>query len=171
MSISTSFLMGFDDEASSTRKTLERIPADKFAFKPHEKSRSLIALATHITNIFGWGTLTLTQDTFDMQPLGSAPYQEQPAPSVAELLEKFEHNVAVFRAALAGASDDHLRSNWTLLKGGAVVFSMSRIACIHGEILNHIVHHRAQLGVYLRMNDVPVPAIYGPSADEGAIGA
>ena len=170
MSISTSFLIGFDDEANSTRKTLERIPEDKFAFKPHEKSMSMIELATHIANVFGWGILTLTQDAFDMQPPGSAPYKQEPAKSVTELLDKFEHNAAAFRTALAEASDDHLRANWSLLKGGAVVFTMPRIACIHGEILNHIVHHRAQLGVYLRMNDVPVPAIYGPSADEGVMG-
>ncbi len=167
MSIAQSLLPEFDQEMAGTRKTLERIPADKFEWRPHEKSFTMIALASHIANMCGWGGMTIKESSFDFAPVGGEPYKEEPATSVADLLEKFDKNSAEFRAALAGASDADLMAEWSLLKGGATVFSMPRIACLRGMIFNHIVHHRAQLGVYLRMNDVPVPALYGPSADEG----
>ncbi len=170
MSISASLLPEFDQEAAGTRKTLERFPDDKLDWSPHEKSMTMASLATHIANMLGWGTITITQDDFDFQPPGAAPYNEEPVKSRAELLEKFDANAAAFRAALAAVSDEALMANWSLLKGGQVLFSMPRIACLRGMIFNHIIHHRAQLGVYYRMNDIPVPALYGPSADEGAMG-
>jgi uncharacterized damage-inducible protein DinB len=114
----------------------------------------------------GWGKDTLTSDSFDVAPVGAEPYKEDPAESVAVLLEKFDKNLAAFREALANASDADLMTNWSLLAGGNTIFTMPRIACLRGMIFNHLVHHRAQLCVYLRMNDVPVPALYGPSADE-----
>lgn len=167
MSISASLLPELDQEMAGTRKTLERIPADKFDFRPHPKSFNMISLATHIANMVGWGRDTMTSESFDFAPVGGEPYKEEPASSVAELLEKFDKNLAEFREALAQASDADFMVNWSLLAGGNVVFSMPRIACIRGMILNHLIHHRAQLTVYLRMNDVPVPGLYGPSADEG----
>ena len=167
MSISASLLPELDQEMAGTRTTLERIPEDKFDFRPHPKSFNLISLATHIANMIGWGRDTLASESFDVAPVGGEPYKEEPAASVAELLETFDKNLAEFRAALAAASDADFMVNWSLLAGGNVVFSMPRIACIRGMILNHLIHHRAQLTVYLRMNDVPVPALYGPSADEG----
>ncbi|MDX2040376.1 MAG: DinB family protein [Acidobacteriota bacterium] len=167
MSIAQSLLPELDQEMVGTRTTLERIPADKFEFRPHEKSFTMISLATHITNMLGWGRDTLKTDSFDVAPVGAEPYKEDPAASVADLLAMFDKNLAEFREALAGASDADLMSNWSLLAGGQPIFTMPRIACIRGMILNHLIHHRAQLTVYLRMNDVPVPALYGPSADEG----
>lgn len=166
MSIAASLLPEFDMEMANTRKTLERVPADKFDFAPHEKSMPMISLATHIANMTGWGTITLTQDEFDMQPPGSAPYREEPAKSVEELLAKFDANREAFRAALAAISDEAMMKNWSLLSGGHVIFTQPRIGVLRGMILNHLVHHRAQLSVYLRINNVPVPALYGPSADE-----
>ena len=106
---------------------------------------------------------------FDFQPEGSEPYRETAITSRAELLAKFDQGVAAARTALAAASDEVMMGNWSLLKGGTAMFTMPRIACLRGMILNHIIHHRAQLCVYLRMNDVPVPALYGPSADEGGM--
>lgn len=170
MSISASLLPEFDQETGGTRKTLERLPEDKLDWSPHEKSMTMAGLATHIANMLNWGTITLTQPDFDVQPPGSAPYREEPVKSRAELLAKFDANVTAFRAALAAASDETLMANWSLLKEGNVMFSMPRIAVLRGMIFNHIVHHRAQLCVYYRMNDIPVPALYGPSADEGAMG-
>ena len=169
MSIAQSLLPELDQEMAGTRKTLERIPEDKFGWRPHEKSFTMISLATHIANMLGWGTTTIKEDSFDYAPEGAEPYHEEPAASRAELLEKFDKGLAEFRAALAGASDEALMANWSLLAGGKTVFSMPRIACLRGMIFNHLIHHRAQLTVYLRMNDVPVPPLYGPSADEGTM--
>lgn len=167
MSISASLIAEMDQEMAGTRKTLERIPEDKFDFRPHPKSFPMINLATHIANMLNWGAVTIKQDSFDYAPPGSEPYQEKPAASVAELLEKFDKNLAEFREALSKATDEELMANWSLLGGGKTIFTMPRIACLRGMIFNHLIHHRAQLTVYLRMNDVPVPALYGPSADEG----
>src|SRR5262249_48629454 len=166
MSIAQSLLPELEQEMAGTRKTLERIPEDKFEWRPHPKSFTMIALATHIANMVGWGTVTIKQDSFDYAPPGAEPYKEEPAKSVPALLETFDKGLAEFRKALAGASDEALLKDWSLLGGGKVVFTMPRVACLRGIIFNHLVHHRAQLGVYLRMNDVPVPALYGPSADE-----
>jgi uncharacterized damage-inducible protein DinB len=166
MSISASLLPEFDQEMANTRKTLERLPEDQFDFRPHPKSFTMINLATHIANMLGWGRDTLATDSFDVAPVGGEPYKEEPAKSVAALLEKFDKNLAAFREGLVNASDESLMASWSLLAGGNVLFTMPRIACLRGMIFNHLIHHRAQLTVYLRMNDVPVPGLYGPSADE-----
>lgn len=167
MSIAASILPEFEMEMANTRKTLERIPSDKFDYKPHEKSMTMIGLATHITNMIGWGTTTLTQDEFDVQPPGAPPYKEEPASSVASLLEKFDQGIVACHAALVATSDEAMTKPWSLLSGGNVIFTQPRGGVFRGMILNHLIHHRAQLSVYLRMNDVSVPALYGPSADEG----
>ncbi len=166
MSISASLLPEFDMEMANTRKTLERVPEDKLDFRPHAKSMTMGGLATHIANMLGWATITIEQDSFDFAPPGSEPYHEAPITSRAELLAKYDQALASARAALAAASDEALLVPWSLLAGGNVIFTMPRVACLRGMIFNHLIHHRAQLGVYLRMNDVPVPALYGPSADE-----
>jgi uncharacterized damage-inducible protein DinB len=166
MSINEALLPEFDQEMANTRKVLERCPEDKYGWKPHEKSFSMGALASHVAGIPGWGADTITKDSFDYAPVGQEPYKEEPATSRQELLEKFDKNIVTMRAALADASDDHLMKPWSLLAGGQTVFTMPRVAVIRSMIMNHGIHHRAQLGVYLRLNDVPVPAIYGPSADE-----
>jgi uncharacterized damage-inducible protein DinB len=167
MKISDSLLPEFDQEMVGTRKTLERVPDDKLDWKPHPKSFAMGPLATHITNMLGWTVDTIAKDSFDISPPGAPPYKEEPAASNKELLAKFDKNVVAARAALVGASDETLLKPWSLLAGGKTLFTMPRIACIRGFVMNHIIHHRAQLGVYLRLNDIPVPSIYGPSADEG----
>ena len=169
MTIASSLLPEFDMEMGKTRTVLERCPEDKYSWKPHEKSFSMAALATHVANIPGWGAETLTKDSFDIAPPGAPPYKEDPVASRQELLERFDKNRAALRAALAGAADDHMMKPWTLYSGGKIIFAMPRIAVLRGMIMNHLIHHRAQLCVYLRLNNVPVPAVYGPSADEGGM--
>lgn len=164
--IRDALLPEFDHEMASTRKVLERCPEDKYGWKPHAKSFSMAGLATHIANMIGWTADVIEKDNFDIAPVGAPPYKEEPAASRQELLEKFDKNVAAARAALAGAGDEDLAKTWSLLSGGQTLFSMPRIVCIRSFVMNHTIHHRAQLTVYLRLNDVPVPAIYGPSADE-----
>ena len=167
MKISELLLPEFDQEMAKTRATLERVPEDKFAWKPHAKSMSMISLATHIVNMTGWTQDTMQKESFDVAPPGAPPYKEEPASSRKDLLEKFDKGVGTARTAIAGGSDEAFQKPWSLLAGGKVLFTMPRYSCIRGFVLNHIIHHRAQLGVYLRLNDVPVPATYGPSADEG----
>jgi len=167
MKIAEILLPEFDQEMINTRKTLDRVPDDKLAWKPHPKSFAMGALATHIANMIGWLPDTIAKDSFDVAPPGAPPYKEEPAASQKELLEKFDKNVVAARAAIAGSSDENFMKSWSLLAGGKTLFTMPRIACVRGFVMNHTIHHRAQLGVYLRLNDIPVPSIYGPSADEG----
>lgn len=164
--ISEALLPEFDQEMANTRKTLERCPEDKFSWRPHAKSFPMGSLATHIANMIGWTVDVMEKDSFDVAPVGAPPYKEEPAASRQELLAKFDKSVAAARGALAGASDERFAQMWSLLAGGETLFSMPRAACIRSFVMNHTIHHRAQLGVYLRLNDVPVPALYGPSADE-----
>lgn len=158
MRISQALLPEFDNEMAITRKVLERAPADKFDWQPHPKSMTLGRLTQHVAEIPGWAVLTISRSEFDLAP---------PISTKQEILGAFEKNVREARAAIEGASDEHLMQTWSLLKGGEVVFSMPRMGILRSMVMNHLIHHRAQLGVYLRLNDVPVPSIYGPSADEG----
>jgi len=169
MALSDSLLPEFDHEMANTRKTLERVPEEKFAWKPHEKSTALGRLASHLAEIPGWVPHTLEQDSFDVSPPGGTAHQSLQAQTRAELLQMFDKNVAAARALISSTSDERLRKPWTLLSGGKTVFSLPRIAVLRGFVMNHSIHHRAQLGVYLRLNGVPVPAIYGPSADESGM--
>jgi uncharacterized damage-inducible protein DinB len=165
MSVAESMLPEFDHEMANTRKTLERVPDDKFAWKPHEKSFPMGHLASHLANLPGWTNVTIDMDEFDMAPAGE-PVKSPECHSQQEVLEVFDKNVGNARAALAGISDEKIFQPWTLLAGGNPVLSMPRVAVLRSFVMNHIIHHRAQLGVYLRLNDIPVPSIYGPSADE-----
>lgn len=167
MTIKDALLPEFDQEMANTRKTLERVPDDKLAWKPHPKSFSMAALSTHIVNMTGWAIDTIKKDSFDISPPGAPPYKEEPAVSRKELLDKFDENVANARAAIVDATDEAYLKPWSLLSAGKPLFTMPRIACIRTFVMNHVIHHRAQLGIYLRLNDIPVPSIYGPSADEG----
>lgn len=170
MGLSEALLPEFDHEMANTRKTLERVPENKLSWKPHEKSGTMGWLATHLANLPTWVVSTLDKNSLDLAPPGgTAVGPIPPARSRKEVLEMFDKNVAAARAAIAGASDAHLGKPWTLLHGGKTVFTLPRIAVLRSFIMNHSIHHRAQLGVYLRLNNVPVPAIYGPSADEGAM--
>lgn len=170
MPMNQALLGEFDHEISNTRKTLERVPENKFGWKPHPKSGTMSWLAAHVAQIPGWGKETFERDSLDIAPAGQTPQPLEPPKSPKELLELFEKCAAAGRAALARATDEQLMKPWTLLSGGKVVFTLPRIAVFRGFVMNHLIHHRAQLGVYLRLNDVPVPAIYGPSADEGSFG-
>ena len=168
MSIAAMLLPEFDQEMANTRKTLERVLEDKFSWTPHQKSFTMIGLATHIKNMSGWLKDTMTTESLDIAPPGAPPYKEEPAKSSAELMAQFDTNVKAARAALEAASDEAFMTPWSLLMGGQVMFTMPRAAVVRGMIMNHIIHHRAQLTVYFRLNDIPVPALYGPSADENS---
>ncbi len=167
MPISAALLPEFDQEMTTTRKVLERVGNDIFAYKPHEKSFSSTQLASHIVDMIGWLEPTIAYPEFNMNPPGGQPYQPWIAKDNAELMGKFEENRTAARAALEKASDAEMMANWSLKSGDQTFFTMPRIACIRGMIINHIIHHRGQLSVYLRLNEIPVPAMYGPSADEG----
>jgi uncharacterized damage-inducible protein DinB len=162
MAIADALLPEFDREMSTTRKLLERVPEDKFEWKPHAKSMSFIELATHVATIPGWGAVTLNQSEIDMG--GQSP--NAAATSRADLLARFDRNNTDTRAALVGKSDAEMMAHWSLKHNGQTLFTMPKVAVWRGFVLNHLVHHRGQLSVYLRLNDVPVPAMYGPSADE-----
>jgi len=166
MRISDTLLPEFDQEVKSTRKCLERIPDDKFSFKPHPKSFDMGSLAVHIATMLDWGVTTLQSDSFDYAPEGAPPYRPPTPTTNADLLALFDKGAGEFRAALAAAEDDTMMKSWSLLGGGVTMFSMPKVAVVRGMIMNHIVHHRGQLTVYLRLCDIPVPAVYGPSADE-----
>jgi uncharacterized damage-inducible protein DinB len=161
--LSQALLPEFDHEMANTRKSLERVPDNKLSFKPHPKSMALGGLATHLATINHWTDAILSQDTFDVSTAPPNPEIK----SSAAILEEFDKNVAAARKNIAGATDAQLFKPWTLLSKGQTIFTLPRIAVLRSFILNHTIHHRAQLGVYLRLNDIPVPSIYGPSADEG----
>lgn len=167
MSIGESLLPEFDYEMKTTRTTLERVPDDKLKWQPHAKSMAMGRLASHIAELPGWATLTMEHDSFNMAPPGEAPRQPANLGSRAEMLELFDKNVGAARAALASCSDERMMGTWSLLAGEHTLMSMPRVAVLRTWVVNHVIHHRAQLGVYLRLNDLPVPSVYGPSADEG----
>jgi uncharacterized damage-inducible protein DinB len=164
MALVDALLPEFDHEMTTTRKLLERVPDDRFDWKPHARSMSLGTLVTHLANLASWGQTTLGQSELDLATTPPAAA----ATSRQQLLETFDRNVAVTRAALAGISDAELMAPWALKREGKTMFSMPKAAVWRSFVLNHVIHHRGQLTVYLRMHDVPLPSIYGPSADEGA---
>ena len=166
MRIADTLLPEFDREMATCRRVLERVPARSFSFKPHPKSFDMISLATHIAEMTGWAADVMNREAFDVAPPGAEPYKSQPAASTEDLLARFDKSAAAARAALAAATDEQYFQSWSLLQGGNVLFTMPRIACIRSFVMSHCIHHRGQLTVYLRMNDIPVPSIYGPSADE-----
>jgi uncharacterized damage-inducible protein DinB len=165
MGLGESLLPEFDHEMANTRKTLERVPDDKFDWKPHAKSSAMGALAGHLANLPSWGALAIGSDSFDMAP-GGEPVKTPALSSGTDVLSTFDDNVAKTRSAIQSASDQDLFKPWTLMSNGKTILTMPKVAILRSFVVNHIIHHRAQLGVYLRLNDVPVPSIYGPSADE-----
>lgn len=166
MPIRDAILAEFDHEMASTRKSLSRVPADKLDFRPHDKSYTLRQLASHLANIPSWTPETLEKDSIDLAPPDGSGFKTPQAESTADLLSWFDGHVAAARASIAKASDEQFHEMWSLKAGNQVYFTLPKIAVLRSFVLNHNIHHRAQLGVYLRLNDVPVPAIYGPSADE-----
>jgi uncharacterized damage-inducible protein DinB len=169
MRIVDSLLPEFDQETANTRRTLERVPEDRFGWKPHAKSGTMIWLATHLATLPSWTVETIGKDSIDISPGGAPPTPTPPATSRQNLLDTFDAKVREARAALAGASDEQVLAPWTLLMNGKTIFTLPKIVVVRSWVMNHMIHHRAQLGVYLRLNDIAVPAIYGPSADEGGM--
>lgn len=165
MTIAQSLLPEFDQELATTRALLALVPEERAAWKPHERSFSLGDLAMHIANIPTWGASALAQTELDMQPVGGPAWAPRAYESLSATLARFDENAATARAALAAASDEDLMVGWTLKNAGQTVFTMPRAAVLRSFVLNHIVHHRGQLSVYLRLCDVPLPSIYGPTAD------
>lgn len=161
MAIAESFLPELDGEFATTRRLLERLPEGRLDWKPHPKSKSLGELATHIVEMPRWG-LRFEHESFQV---GSA--QTPPMTTVAQFLARFDENAAAGRAAIATKTDEQMKGEFTVLRlNGEVFFKLSRKSVVRSVLLNHLIHHRGQLTVYLRLNDVPLPPVYGPTADE-----
>jgi uncharacterized damage-inducible protein DinB len=163
---SDAILPEFDAEMASTRKVLERIPDDKFGWQPHPKSHTIGWNANHLADMPGWLPATLTTTAWDISPPGGEMYKSPSLTTTVEVLELFDRNVATARKLLEAATDEEVAKDWSLLKGGETVFTMPRSVMVRRFVLNHVIHHRAILCVYLRLNDIPVPGMYGPSGDE-----
>jgi uncharacterized damage-inducible protein DinB len=162
MTISETLLPEFDHEMTSTRKILDCVPEEKFAWKPHEKSMTMGRLASHIAEMAYWATVTIKEDKLELTP-EMKPFH---AATKAELMSQFDSNIATAREAIAGATDEHLGKVWSLIYNGHPVLSMPRAAVLRNMVMSHVIHHRGQLSVYLRLNDIAIPGMYGPSADE-----
>lgn len=166
MAILDLLLPEFDHEMGTTRRVLERVPEQDFGWTPHTKSLSLGQLAAHIATLPQWVGRVVTGSAFDIDTRSGVSY---PAPtgSSPALVKTFDDQVAAARATLSGQTDATLLAPWTLKRDGRELFTMPRIAALRSMVMNHGVHHRGQLSVYLRLRDVPLPSIYGPTADEG----
>jgi uncharacterized damage-inducible protein DinB len=165
MAIAQSMLPEFDHETATTRTLLERVPDAKAGWKPHGKSMSLGELAMHIASILDWAPITLNQTEFDTNPPGGQSYTPPTYESTTRLLAAYDEGVNAARAILANASDPEMMVPWALKSAGKTIFSMPRAGVFRSFIMNHSIHHRGQLSVYLRLCDVSLPAIYGPTAD------
>jgi len=163
MPINELLLVEFDEEMKKTRMTLERVPVDKKDFSPHPKSMPLGKLAPHVAQLAGFGVTILTTPELDFS---TASIARIPFESAQQLVKAFDEGAAQARTALKNTPDEAWTQPWKLSFGGKPIFSGSRFLAYREMFLNHLVHHRAQLGVYLRLNEKPVPATYGPSADD-----
>lgn len=166
MAIKESLLPEWDHEMGTTRRLLERVPAADFAWKPHEKSMSLGQLAGHMANLPRWCTLILDGSVLELADIADDRRSREPQ-SVELLLKEFDQKSSAARANLAQRLDPELLAPWTLKNEGHEVFTLPRVSAIRSFVLNHSIHHRGQLSVYLRLRNVPLPPIYGPTADEG----
>jgi uncharacterized damage-inducible protein DinB len=162
MSISQGLLPEFDQEMAGTRKCLERVPEGKTEWQPHPKSMTLGRLAGHLAELPTWVVETMKRDELSLD----GQYTPFISSSPKELLAMFDAKVAEARALIQSATDEDMMKPWSLKVRGQTAFTMPKIAVLRGMVINHIIHHRGQLTVYLRLNDVPVPSLYGPSADE-----
>jgi uncharacterized damage-inducible protein DinB len=168
MSLSQALLPELDQEAATTRRVLERIPDDRLDWKPHAKSMSLGQLGAHLSNLMTWGKITLERDSFDV----GKPEDQKLDPgltggSTQEMLATFDRLYREFRELLQNADDETLMQPWSLRNGDQIFFTQPKVGVLRSMVLSHSIHHRGQLTVYLRLNDVPLPSVYGPSADEG----
>jgi uncharacterized damage-inducible protein DinB len=166
MSYAETLLPEFDHEMANTRKVLERIPDDKLDWQPHPKSHTIGWNANHLANIPDWLVHALTTPEVDIAPVGGEPYSYPNATNGREILAMFDRNVTAAREAIIRANEEQMAQLWTLSHAGKPIFTMPRSAVVRQVVLNHIIHHRAILCVYLRLNDIPVPGMYGPSGDE-----
>ena len=165
MTLKDALLSEFDHEMAVTRRLLDRLPEAALSWKPHEKSMSLGGLATHLAHIPHWGTSILERDGYDLVSDATGTAVEKQ--SRAEVLETFDRHTAEVRRALVARTDVELTAPWALTSGGQLLMSMPRLGALRRFLLNHLVHHRGQLSVYLRLQGVPLPPMYGPTADEG----
>jgi uncharacterized damage-inducible protein DinB len=163
MSLFDPIIKEFENETAITRRMLALLPEEQFDWKPHPKSYSLSELASHIVNLTGWVRLTLTQDGLELDPDAHSPWK---AKSRAELLESFDHNVEDSLVAFREQTDAVLQENWSMKMCGKTIWKMSKGSVLRTFIFSHMIHHRGQLTVYLRQLEVPLPSIYGPTADE-----
>ena len=163
MTIKEALLAEYDHEMGTTRKLLDRVPDDRLAWKPHEKSMPFGALATHLGNIPRWGATILTESSFD---IAAAPPNMAAAPSRVDILSLFDRTVQATRGLMDRTDAEYL-APWSLKRGTQHMFTLPRVTAFRSFVINHTIHHRGQLSVYLRLNDIPVPPIYGPTADEG----
>ena len=166
MAINEGLLAEYDHEMNITRKFIELVPFDKLSWKPHPKSMPLGQLAVHIVETQGWTVETFKKSSFDVAPPGGPAYKSPEFKNREEMLAAFDNNVKRARQAIQETNDAEMMQPWSLLNAGTPMFTMPKLVVFKGFILKHTVHHRAQLGMYYRLNDLPVPATYGPSADE-----
>jgi uncharacterized damage-inducible protein DinB len=166
MKLTELFSAEMEREAAATRRTLERVPEGRYDWKPHEKSMPLGYLATLVATMPSWVAMIVNQDELDLSPPGGSEQKPPELRTARELVEAHAESVAKGMAALAGTTDEHLMTPWRFMAGGKVVSEQPRHVMIRDAVLSHLAHHRGQLTVYLRLNDAPVPSIYGPSADE-----
>lgn len=165
MTIAQNLLPELEAELTTTRKLVELCPNAKADWKPHPKSTSLGDLATHVANLVGWTAVTLQTTELDISPPGGTQPVSPRFESMQTTLQIFDENARAARAALVAAVDEDFQVGWSLKAGGVALFTMPRLACLRTFVLNHLIHHRGQLSVYLRLLDVPLPQIYGPTAD------
>jgi uncharacterized damage-inducible protein DinB len=164
------FLEELEAELPATRRALERVPEGRNDWKPHPKSMPLGYLAGLVASMPSWVTMTIKQDELDLNPPGGGKPPSLETQTTRELLQKFDDAAAGAREAIVGTTDEYLLTPWRLLVGGQVVLEQPRYMVLRTSVINHLVHHRAQLTVYLRLNEAAVPALYGPSADEKQFG-
>ncbi len=166
MTISQTLLPEFDHEMRTTRAVISRVPEADAEWRPHEKSMTLGQLASHVVNIVRWGGATFEREGLDLASPDAALFAPPKFETTGGLVEQFDANVAEARAALAAAADEDMGVIWTLRNGEHKILAMPRAASFRSFVLSHLIHHRGQLSVYLRLRDVPLPPIYGPTADE-----
>ncbi len=166
MPLAELLLPEFDEEMTATRRVLERVPDGKASWKPHPKSMTLGRLATLVAELPGWVVNTIARDELDIMPPGGPPLKFEALDRTSRILELFDRNAAAARAALATASDAEFQKPWAFKVGGRTVTTNPKFTVYRRTVLNHLVHHRGQLTVYLRLNGAAIPAVYGPTADE-----
>jgi uncharacterized damage-inducible protein DinB len=166
MAIAASLIPEFDLEMANLRRALQRVPEASFGWRPHERSMTLGRLATHLSEIPFWAVNACTESELDIAPPGAPPFAPQTLATTGAILAQLDRNVTKARAAITATSDADFMLPWTLKAGGTAIFTLPRIGVYRSLVMNHMIHHRGQLSVFLRLVGAKVPAIYGPSADE-----